>query len=453
MLAKGIKTVTLTCEIQADVLRTDVDDLRNDRASKQVSAVCPCPEKLASIGFARSTVPHTEASSMLRSIRVTLFVVATFASSVLASSEVTPSPTDASVQSATASTPVAFVYVSSQKGSDYEVSAYSAAPSGRLTLISGSPFPANANYLAVNGKYLFGTNGIDIYSFAIATDGALTQLASINAQNYNQNECGGPENLFVDRTGKTLYDPDFLGNICANNAYQAFTIDDSTGALNYLGSTIASPAFNAPLSFIGDDVYGYSSDCYRDNPGIFGYTRNSAGELTETKVTAQVPAARSGEFYCAYLSAADSARHVAIPLMPMSLSTLQQAGAARIAVYTAGTSGNLTTTSTAANMPTTSVNSVTDIRMSPNGTLLAVAGMSGLQVFHFNGANPITHYTGLLVTGQVDHIFWDSSNHLYAISTSAGKLRVFTVTSTTATQAPGSPYAIANPQNLAVLVK
>lgn len=390
---------------------------------------------------------------MLRTIGVTLlFAVATFASSVLASSQVTPSQTDASVQSP-ASSPVAFVYVSTQKGSDYEVSGYSAASNGQLTAISGSPFPANANYLAVNGRYLFGSNGIDIYSFSIASDGALTQVASINAQNYNQNECGGPENLFLDRSGTTLYDPDFLGNICANNAYQAFSIDSSTGALSYLGSAVASPAFNTPLSFTGGNVYGYSSDCYRDEAGIFGYTRNSEGDLSQTSVTARVPAAPSGDFYCAYLSAADSSSHVAVPVMPMSVSTLQQAGPSQIAVYTADSSGNLTTTSTAANMPKTSVGSVTDVRISPNGQLIAVAGTSGLQVFHFNGASPITKFTNLLEAGEVDHVMWDNANHLYAISTSAGKLMVFTVTSTAATPVTGSPYAITNPQNFAILVK
>jgi hypothetical protein len=50
----------------------------------------------------------------------------------------------------------------------------------------------------------------------------------------------------------------------------------------------------------------------------------------------------------------------------------------------------------------------------------------------------------------VDQFFWDNSNHLYAISQSAGKLFVFTVTPTSATQAPGSPYNISHPQNIAV---
>ncbi len=395
---------------------------------------------------------------MLRSTGFSVFVfsVATFASSVLASSQVMPSQTDASMQAAAASSPAAFVYVSAQKGSNYEVSGFSAAANGRLTPISGSPFPLNANYLALNSKYVFGSDGISIYSFSVGADGALTQVASINAQNYNEDGCGGPENLFVDRTGTTLYDPDLLGNICANNAYQAFSIDNATGGLTYLGSVAASPAFNTPLSFIGNNDYGYSSDCYRDEPGIFGYTRNSEGELTETNITAQIPKAPPGDYYCPNLSSTDSAstdsdNRIAIPMMPMSISTLQQDGASQIAVYTAESSGNLSTTSTAANMGKTAVNTVTDIRISPNGKLIAVAGTSGLQVLHFNGANPITHFTGLLTSQEVDHIAWDSGGHLYAISTSAGELMVFTVTSTGASEAVGSPYSIADPQNLAVL--
>jgi WD40 repeat protein len=390
---------------------------------------------------------------MRRSIS-SLVVVSAFASSVLAFSQVASSPTDAGLNASAESSPAAFVYVSAQKGPDYGISAYSASSSGQLTPVSGSPFAANANYMALNGKYLFGSNGVDIYSFSIASDGALTQVASLNAQNYNQNGCGGPENLFVDRTGTTLYDPDYLGNICANNAYQVFSIGSATGALDYLGAAVASPAFNSPLSFIGDNLFGYSSDCYRSMPGIYGYARATDGTLTEINgEPTAMPAAPSGNYYCPYLSAADSANHVAIPLMPMSESTLQPSGALQIAVYSADSSGNLTTASTSANMPKSAVSSVTDIRISPSGKLLAVAGTSGLQVFHFNGANPVTRFTGLLATGQVDHIFWDNANHLYAISTSAGKLMVFTVDATGATPTSGSPYTIASPQNIAVLAK
>jgi hypothetical protein len=150
---------------------------------------------------------------------------------------------------------------------------------------------------------------------------------------------------------------------------------------------------------------------------------------------------------------------VAISVLPLSGSTFQQAGPTQLATYTADSSGNLTTTSTFFNMPVSSISYVSDIKMSPSGKLLAVAGSAGLmaaaglQVFHFNGANPITHYTGLIVKEPVDQMFWDNDNHLYAISHSAGMLHVFTITPTSVSEAPGSPYTIANPQNITVLPK
>ena len=137
----------------------------------------------------------------------------------------------------------------------------------------------------------------------------------------------------------------------------------------------------------------------------------------------------------------------------MNQNTFSPDGPAQLATYTAGSSGNLSTTSTIGNMPETSVGTVTGVGMAPSGKLLAVAGTAGLQVFHFNGASPITHDTGLLTKDQVDQVFWDNDNHLYAISQSAGKLFVFTVTPTSANQAAGSPYTISNQLDLAVLPK
>jgi len=90
--------------------------------------------------------------------------------------------------------------------------------------------------------------------------------------------------------------------------------------------------------------------------------------------------------------------------------------------------------------------------MSPTGKYLAVGG-TGLQIFHFNGANPITKFTGLLTTDTINQAYWDNANHLYAISRDAGKLYVFNVTATGVTQAPGSPHKITTPYSLIVLPK
>jgi 6-phosphogluconolactonase (cycloisomerase 2 family) len=136
-------------------------------------------------------------------------------------------------------------------------------------------------------------------------------------------------------------------------------------------------------------------------------------------------------------------------------------GAPQMATYTADSSGNLTTKSAYENMPTTLVVSPSTLAMSPSGKLLAVAGNEGLEVFHFNGSSPITHYTGLLSTHSFTPttpspglMFWDNSNHLYAMSPDGDqKLRVFTITPTSATLAAGSPISVARVQNIAVLPK
>jgi outer membrane protein assembly factor BamB len=101
-------------------------------------------------------------------------------------------------------------------------------------------------------------------------------------------------------------------------------------------------------------------------------------------------------------------------------------------------------------MPATKVVTVNDMKMSPSGKLLAVAGQEGLQIFHFNGADPITKYTGLLTTDPVAQMFWDNSNHLYAISPTTGKLRVYTITPTSFEEPAGSPYDIEKPDTLIV---
>jgi hypothetical protein len=353
------------------------------------------------------------------------------------------------------SSPVAFVYVSNAVGgNNYEINAFAAASNGKLTRVTGSPFPADVQNMAVNGKYLFGTNGIEIDSFAIAPDGALKEVASINAQQFNNPVGGGPGALFLDHTGATLYDEDIYGNDGANNTYQFFDIEKASGQLNYLGMTsAASTQFWEPLSFTGNNVYAYGSNCYHFDADIFGFERKSDGTLAELNINPEIPAAKSGSFYCPYLATADPTNHVAISLQPLNANSWQPDGPPQLATYTADGSGNLTTKSTYTNMPTSAVNGVLDIEMAPSGKLLAVGGTAGLQVFHFNGSNPIRHYTGLLTTDEICQFFWDNNSHLYAISSKSGKLFVFTVTPTSVSQAPGSPYTISQPANIIVLPK
>jgi hypothetical protein len=71
--------------------------------------------------------------------------------------------------------------------------------------------------------------------------------------------------------------------------------------------------------------------------------------------------------------------------------------------------------------------------MFPSGQFLAIGGAApnpdsygntqtpGLEVFHFNGADPITSYSGTLTTTPINEIHWDNNNHMYAVSNSTKK--------------------------------
>jgi hypothetical protein len=205
--------------------------------------------------------------------------------------------------------------------------------------------------------------------------------------------------------------------------------------------------FTTGLSFIGNNEYAYGASTGSDDSQVYGFQRNGNGDLTYLNFNVPIP-----NYDAAYLAAADPKNHLAISVLPYT-SPQPGPGPARLAVYTIESSGDLSTNSTTENMPSVEVNNVIALNMSPSGALLAVGGSSGLQVFHFNGSSPITHYTGLLTIDEIDQIFWDNDNHLYAISHSHGKLFVFKATPTSVSQAPGSPHSVSGVENLSVLSK
>lgn len=100
-------------------------------------------------------------------------------------------PFPASAQSAAAystdSSPVALVYVTSMVRSSfqsyyYQIYGFTAAADGALTPIPGLPLNTSAGDIVANHKYLFGTDGTYIYSYAIASDGTLNLVSTINAE-------------------------------------------------------------------------------------------------------------------------------------------------------------------------------------------------------------------------------------------------------------------------------
>lgn len=378
---------------------------------------------------------------------VVLTLLWTCASTVLASAQVTSSKTDASNQIETASSPVAYVYVSSSPSSGKsQINAYAASSTGALSAVQGSPFAANVNIMALNGAWLFGVDntGNAIDSFSIAANGSL-KLADTFTENMSG---GGILNMYLDHTGTSLYTDYYT----TNNDYLSHSIDNTTGQLAFLNDLPGGPANNSRVSFVGDNRYAYSSSCYHFDSIIYGVQRATDGALSYLNISPLLPTPPSGDFYCPWLAAADPTNNLAIAVQPIT-SNWGIAGPYQLATYTADNTGNLTTNSTYQNMPRVAVGTVIDYWMSPDGRFLAVGGTAGLQVFHFNGKNPITHFTSLLTTDEADQMFWDNAHHLYVISRTAGKLYVFTVSWKGVTQAPGSPYSITNPEYIIVLPK
>lgn len=360
------------------------------------------------------------------------------------------------------STPVAYIYVANTPSpnptsySPNQITAYAANAEGRLMPVPGSPFHEDVASMAVNGQYLLAASGNEqlINTFHIHSNGSLTFVTRTDYAMDNSHNCGGAGTIFLDHTGHSLYLQEY--NIdCANSGIASYRLDSSTGMLSYLDNTITGSEYNNgnPASFIGNNIFAYAagpSGCYIYS--IPGFKRAANGLLTEFDdgAPAYLPGP-PGEFriFAPDLAAADTTSHVAItetPADPPGCMGLP----VRISTWTAHASGKLTTTSNYKNMPTTEIVNPNDLKMAPSGKLVAIAGQEGLQVLHFNGANPATKYTPLLTRDPISMMFWDNANHLYAISQSANKLHVFTVTETAYHEAPGSPYRITSPDDIIV---
>jgi outer membrane protein assembly factor BamB len=114
----------------------------------------------------------------------------------------------------------------------------------------------------------------------------------------------------------------------------------------------------------------------------------------------------------------------------------------QLASYTGNSQDTATTTNVSESMPTLANGWRGLMAMNPAGTILAVATGTGTQFFHFNGAEPITPFTGGVIgsSGFITAMAWDNDGHLYALNGATGRLHVYAVTSTTAKEVSGSPY-------------
>ncbi|HTW60694.1 MAG TPA: hypothetical protein VMD55_02735 [Terracidiphilus sp.] len=357
---------------------------------------------------------------------------------------------------ALAESPVAYVYVAEQGPNQITtgpIFVYAASSAGKLTEIKGSPFTQ-----AQTTGYLIGTNGTHFLavdanpqtshqyqrSYDVSSDGAIgDEVSTVDLHEWCDTDDGGK----LDHTGQYVYVLD--AGECGGNM-QSFSIS-KTGQLSLIGNTGSSaddaPIFALPV-IAGNDMFAYtwnnSSDTACPNEVFSLMTRESSGALeNDSSFTETDPAPPAGDQAYQYfpgLATDDPTNHLATVVYFGDNGDCNDTQP-QLASYTVENNGDLVSTNTYQDMPYPAQPTINQVILNPAGNILAVSTGTGIQFFHFNGASPITPFTGIIGTsGYISTMSWDKDNHLYALNALSGRLHVYTASSTGVVEAPGSPY-------------
>ena len=384
---------------------------------------------------------------------------------------------------AAAQMPVAYVYVAqtdpatSQPFPSQPIYAFSVTPDGKVTPVAGSPFTQiSGQMVGTTGSHFitraYGGNlsGGEVplnylYSYDVAANGAIgQQVSEINTQLYGGSNCSGaqgsnwPDDAELDHTGRFVY-----VTYCSN-AVQTYALS-SAGDLTFKNVSTYSDATSGLPKLTGNDAFGYNQTVINGQYGpvgaFSGFARESDGSLLSIGTPSVTgPSLPSDDFdslavsnyYSQYgyfnapkvMLTNNPTDHLAAMLTILKFTapdTVSNEGCA-LASFTVGSQGELTSTNSYDNMPSGCGN---DMVLSPSGKYLAVLPYDGksLQLYHFNGSNPITYFTQVAgAAGWFSTMAWDSSNHLYALDGQSGQLHIYTVTSSSVSEAPGSPYSV-----------
>jgi hypothetical protein len=350
-----------------------------------------------------------------------------------------------------------FVYAPTAKG----IYAYETSSAGKLTPIKGSPFTQTAG-IAVggNGSYFLSVDAAYLHSYKVSSTGAIgEQVSEINTQAYSDAQCGAASAAELDHTGQYVYvllNGSTINDRIGCAALQTYEIAKTTGVLTFKGATnLGANNYPGVPTIAGNDIFSYTVTGVPSTCKLLldAFQRESTGVIQSTVVERKDPTPEpnvwDGYLLTPFMTD-DPTDHMALALQP-TVGDDCEAGKYQLASYTVGSQGNLTSTNTWENMPTLA-GLVYDILMSPAGKYLAVATGTGVQVFHFNGASPITPFTGIIGTsGYIDHLGWDVWNHLYALNVS-NKLHIYAVTSSGVKEVSGSPYLIPVAVNQPIVV-
>ncbi|MEA2541623.1 MAG: hypothetical protein QOH35_2989 [Acidobacteriaceae bacterium] len=359
-----------------------------------------------------------------------------------------------SVPATTTPTNVARVYVQTAKG----VNVYNTSSTGKLTLVLGSPFKNTVGLMiGTAGSHFITVGTTYLHSYAIRSTGGIgAQVAQINSALYpGAADCGTTHGGTIDRTGTEAYiQLDGTGQ-CA--ALQTFKINATTGAFTlggvaeFGGGTYPS-TIESPLLVTGNNGHAYTFTQYYCDKVFSRFYRDRFGAMNDDdSSTITFPPPDGGEYFP--LAMASDNQNVPTGHMAVAIhedfEACGNSSAPALASYTVDYYGNLFYNG-----------AMLKPAINPQGTLLAVSAATsdpmytkdgpGLQVFHFNGGKPITGYSNVLTRDPISSVAWDKNYHLYATSRATNKLYVFTITPTSITPVPGSPFTLNGPSTLVV---
>ena len=386
------------------------------------------------------------------------------------SAGLTQSTSTEAAPAATTAAPIAHVYVGTTKGIYF----YDAAATGKLTLAKATPDAAAAGLLiGVTGNTMITLGSYLVHSYQLGSTGVIGKsISSIDTRkHYGGGPCGdgtGQTNGLagLNHQGKNVYVtfPNQEGS--CPNFIQTYDISKS-GELTFnggiaTGGNAGSGLFQQP-TILQNDTFAYAAAdyacCGGQYPQWMGYILAGNGEMQNWSFNLSNSNVTKPAGYYPFFVTAGVTNHIAAIVAKADPNNIDSYLPGQLASYTVDSHGDLSTTSTAANMPATLVGAGccfgNAMNMSPSGKVLAVAGSGGVQVFHFNGGAPITAYSLLLTKDPISAIRWDDNNHLYALSSVSKKLYVFTVTSTLIAKVVGSPFTLptGTPNALVVVPK
>jgi hypothetical protein len=350
--------------------------------------------------------------------------------------------------SAFAASPVAYVYVQPPVGgttTTAPIHVYSAASDGKLTQIKDSPFTqTTGNIIGTNGSFLVTEGSGYVFSYAVESSGGIGKLVSkINTSLYTGSKCGTSEFVNTgsgefDHTGKYVYIS--LGTLSeACELVQTYAVS-KTGELTFQGKTDADNWWTDRPVVTGNNEFAESLSSHNGITccNFTAFSRESStGVLNVIKATETDPTPNpsSDEALVPVTDPSpDPTDHLAVAVWPENGGTFQ------LASYTVNSHGDTISTNTWENMPSL-LESAHQLKLDPTGKYLAVATGTGVQIFYFNGAKPISKFTEVVGTsGYIATMAWDGSGHLYAINGDSGKLHVYEGTTKSVKEVSGSPY-------------